>query len=824
MKTVLSRLLTIALLPALWFAEPLSSLAFADVNASTPYGEAISALEESGVIGGYNDGTFRPSATINRAEFLKIVLEAREDGGSFAGANCFPDVQHEWFAAYVCTAQEEGIVSGYSDGLFRPEQTINAVEAGKMIALSFKQDIQGDSSVWYEPYLRALESAKAIPPSITGLDRAITRGEMAEMIWRLKEGITDQPSIGYLNVKYPSIAVNFAEDVPQQARSCADITALAGETQNTYDGGREMMRTTGMPAMAPTAGESADASDFSQTNVQVEGVDEGDIVKTDGTYLYSISGNTVRIVDAVPANELREIGTIIFSSSDAFTPTDLYITDGTLVVLGTKQTTVLPMTDRRIMPQIWPYPSSMQRTEARIYSVSNPAHPSLSRRVTIDGSLASSRRISNRLYLVLSSPMLLRDPIPLAGSEDSTVLPRYTDTQIASSDRAVARCMDVTILPHIPSPEFITVATIPLTASSEDVHREVIVGSAENVYASLDNLYVAQTQWLYDWTRSGGSRERTNIFRFAFTDDGVDFESKGSVEGHVLNQFSMDEYDDSFRIATTSGNSWDQSNPSMNNLFVLSLSLEPLGSVEDIAPGEQITSVRFLSERAYMVTFQKIDPFFVLDLSDPANPEILGKLKIPGFSDYLHPYDATHILGFGKEAVEAKEGSFAWYQGMKVALFDVSDVSNPRELFRTVIGDRGTGSPLLQNHKALLFDKDRDLLSFPVTVYQIPESQKASGEASAYGSPVFQGAYVYRLTLEKGFELLGTLSHYAADTFLKAGDYWYNGGKDIERIVRIGDSLYTVSQSEVESFAFPSLETVGSAVFRMEPGMEDVKY
>jgi hypothetical protein len=232
-----------------------------------------------------------------------------------------------------------------------------------------------------------------------------------------------------------------------------------------------------------------------------------------------------------------------------------------------------------------------------------------------------------------------------------------------------------------------------------------------------------------------------------------------------------------------------------------------------------------MGDRAYMVTFKKIDPFFVIGLEDPRHPTILGKLKIPGFSDYLHPYDATHIIGFGKEAEDAKEGSFAWYQGMKIAVFDVTDVGNPKEMYREVIGDRGTSSPLLTNHKALLFDKERGLISFPVTVYQIPAEQKESGEPSAYGSPIFQGAYVYNFTLADGFELLGTITHYASDTFLKAGDYWYSGDKDISRIVRIAETLYTVSDSEVQSHAYPGITSEGSVVFEAKAGgVEDVVY
>jgi len=278
----------------------------------------------------------------------------------------------------------------------------------------------------------------------------------------------------------------------------------------------------------------------------------------------------------------------------------------------------------------------------------------------------------------------------------------------------------------------------------------------------------------------------------------------------------MDEHENTFRVATTIGQTWggidgSAQNASTNNLYILNMDMEHVGKVEALAPGETIYSVRFMGDRAYMVTFQKVDPLFVIDTSNPRSPKVLGKLKIPGYSDYLHPFDENHIIGFGKEAVEAKEGNFAWYQGMKLALFDVTDPTNPKELFKEQIGDRGTESPLLHNHKALLFDKERGLLSFPVTVAKIPDNQKTPGnEANAYGSPVFQGAYVYSLSLKDGFDLKGTITHYDdSDAFLKAGNYWYNGGRDVQRIVRIGESLLTVSNASVRSHSYPAVKEQG---------------
>ncbi|MFH0851313.1 MAG: beta-propeller domain-containing protein, partial [Candidatus Peregrinibacteria bacterium] len=725
----------------------------------------------------------------------------------------------EWFASYVCAAKEEGIVGGYPDGRFKPGQTINFVEAGKILSLAYGQQVES-SGQWYEGYARALESSKAIPSSVAGLEKPVTRGEMAEMMWRLSEGITDQPSKGYLNVKYPSLAVNLSSEQPQTAKSCGDLAAFAEESQQTgtwRNRGMMIEMTAPTGVMAPQAARAdgtaggGGTGDYSQTNVQVEGVDEADIVKTDGTYLYAVQDDIIRIIRAVPASAMQVVSMIDLNDS-SFSPSELYLDGDRLVVTGSMWKKQPYSIMQKIAPSIYPYPYGRQRTQVRLYDVSDRSNPKLSRELSFDGSLVSSRRIGDSMYLVMNHGFTWVGPMPLYREEN--VLPSYTDSAKGENDLPVAKCSDVTILPHVLEPEYLIVAVVPLTSATAEVKKEVVVGSAQNLYVSTDNLFVAATEWSYFWREgTGSSEEQTHLYRFALTDHGVSFKAKGTVPGHILNQFSMDEHEQSFRVATTQGQSWDSEHPSSSNLFVLNFDLEQVGSVTGIAPGEQIYSVRFLGDRTYMVTFKKTDPFFVFDTSDPRNPKILGKLKIPGYSDYLHPYDENHILGFGKEAVDSKEGNFAWYQGMKVALFDVTDPNNPKEMSKVTIGDRGTQSPLLYNHKALLFDRERHLLVFPVSVARIPDAEKARGswDSPAYGDTVFQGAYVYNVDLQGGLTLRGTITHYGADDILKSGSYLY--GKDIERIVRIGDALLSVGQDRVVSSVEQTLVPEGHVLY-----------
>lgn len=227
-----------------------------------------------------------------------------------------------------------------------------------------------------------------------------------------------------------------------------------------------------------------------------------------------------------------------------------------------------------------------------------------------------------------------------------------------------------------------------------------------------------------------------------------------------------------------------------------------------------------------MVTFKSVDPFFVLDLKDPTAPTILGALKIPGFSDYLHPYDENHIIGFGKETIEVSQntgqgilpgesgGSTAFYQGLKLAVFDVTDVAHPVEMFKTTIGDRGTDSEVLRNHKALLFDKERGILSFPVTLMEVadPSGINSKNAFPDYGQFTYQGAYVYHFDLVKGFTLRGKITHLKDEDILKSGQYYLNSSKAIERIIFIKDTLYTLSPEMIKANDLNSLQEKNSLI------------
>ena len=251
-------------------------------------------------------------------------------------------------------------------------------------------------------------------------------------------------------------------------------------------------------------------------------------------------------------------------------------------------------------------------------------------------------------------------------------------------------------------------------------------------------------------------------------------------------------------VAVTTGEVWSERQSSMSSLYVFDQNLQQLGVVSGLGKGESIFSVRFMQDRAYVVTFKKIDPFYVLDLSEPTNPQVLGELKIPGFSDYLHPYDENHIIGFGKNAADAPGEAFAWYQGLKIALFDVTNPTDPQVLHEVEIGDRGSESEALDNHKAFLFDRVKDLLVIPAEINNI--SDKSTPVASEYGTRVFSGFIAYSLNLDDGFVERGKVE------IDNDSDVYYWWGSRGSRSLYIGDYLINLANGKLHSSTLDRIE------------------
>jgi len=289
--------------------------------------------------------------------------------------------------------------------------------------------------------------------------------------------------------------------------------------------------------------------------------------------------------------------------------------------------------------------------------------------------------------------------------------------------------------------------------------------------------------------------EKTLIYKIEIDGLKINYKDVSEVPGYVLNQFSMDEFEGNFRIATTTGNIFGNG-VSLNHLYVLNSDLEIIGQVEDIAPGERIYSARFLEDKAYMVTFRQVDPLYVIDLSNPKSPEILGFLKVTGFSNYLHPIGNNLLLGIGREAtLEGRQ------QGLKISTFDVSDFENPKEVDSYVVEATGSYSQAEYEHKAVLFDDKRDLLVIPVSYSQ------QLGDKWEY----WQGAYVFTVT-DNDISLKGKIDH-KLDSQYRDGRigydvfYGYSYGY-ISRSLFIEDFLYTISNSLIKANAISDLKEI----------------
>ncbi len=874
---------------------------FPDVSGDYVNAQAIDYLKNAGVVSGYPDGTYKPTDEINRAEFTKIIVGSLYT--DVKGKNCFPDVKDEWFAPYVCTAKADGIIAGYPDGTFKPNDKINFSEASKIVANAYKISGTASGGQWFQPFVTALESKNDIPLSVENFDQNVTRDQMAEMVYRLKANVTDKATRTYNEIKGQGfVTVNSCATLKERFVEQGQYNGSTGGLGGGESTGVMMPVMEQAPAPAPTAvpvsattggGNSATkaadytssgaATDFSTTNLQVQGVDEGDVIKNDGRYIYFIKGNTIRIIDAYPADNMKEL--ISFSlgdNSETFNPSEMYVDGNYLTVVGSasisypqpipldSSTQVETTMVKSSMPvDVYPY-FGYSRTKVYVVDITDRSKPTVARSVEFDGSYNSSRKVGDTLYMVMNQyvnyPYYYAQPMMLdtsavsapgtsaAGVSTSTsasapveppdaIVPKMLDTKVGS-EQLIAPCSDIKIIPKPRNFNYIITAAVPLVDKTKDVTRSVIVGDSGDIYASTDSLYVASTDWGDGFYRPYGDYD-TMVYRFALGDAQIMFKNAGTVPGTILNQFSMDEYNGYFRIATTK-NEYVMGSEINNNVYVLNSAMQVVGKIEKIAPGEKLYSTRFMGKTAFMVTFKRVDPFFVLDLSDPKNPVIKGTLKIPGYSTYLQPYDDTHIIGFGNE-VDPKYADtdldslpYDALLGMKISLFDITDLSNPKEMSKDVIGDRGTYSDVLYNHKALLFDHDKGLMVFPVTVYEVPQQTACSdykystcptdcmkscvptsctdengirvctpdcegpdscvSTGAAYGKPVFDGAYVYNVNLTDGFTLKGKVSHYsdADQTALQTNGYT-DYEKTIQRAMYIGEYLYTVSQSAVKA-------------------------
>lgn len=602
-------------------------------------------------------------------------------------------------------------------------------------------------------------------------------------------------------------------------------------------------------------------TDYSQTNVQVAGVDEADIVKSDGKYLYVVSKKTVSILDAYPAADAQTLSTITLDSA----PTELYLNGSFLTLYGRQES----VSSKPFASDIRP---SSSYAFFKVYDLADKRKPKLVRDLTFEGQALDSRMVGEYVYFITTQPgdFVVEDyPIPMV-VEGNALLP---------VDGKRCNCPDVY---YVEQPSggyaFTTVTAINVTDVNQPIHADAyLLSGTETIYVSPENIYLAYTKnlpleqvYLETFIEVAEPKlpakqvsrireiqaasstlltdeeklmkiaaiaenvlgalpeaeqttitnemqtklkskiqvllpelEKTVIHKISFNKDKLELKGSGEVVGHLLDQFSMDEHDGYLRVATTKSQTWSEfeegATRSFNNVYVLDANLKVVGKVENLAKGEQIYAARFMQGRAYLVTFRQTDPLFVIDLRDPKKPAVLGELKVPGFSSYLHPYDETTLIGFGKQGTETGQ-----ITGLKLSLFDVSDVNNLKEIDTYEMGDAGSDSIALNDHKAFLFSGGKNLLVVPVTLRERTTEDR-------YSSTTTQGAMVFTLTKE-GFTFRKRIDHSEAggdSSSISAEGYSYYD-TTVKRSLYINEMLYTVSTKYVKMHNLDSLNEVKS--------------
>lgn len=619
------------------------------------------------------------------------------------------------------------------------------------------------------------------------------------------------------------LADRFNRDSKGYAYPVSDDTFLRGDVD--FSAPQEEATNSSDSAEGSTGGDGG----FSKTNNQVQGVDEADIVKTDGNYIYVASGKKVLVFDAKSPEDLDPINEIEFLGNIQ----GMFVDEGRLAIFGNSsryyafETGISGSSTPAgisISEEYYDIAPSRPQLVVQVLDTSDITNIKIERTISLDGYYNSARLIDGNLYLVSTyysgyyyesinaenviefMPHIADVPGKSFGEDD--FVPMADCDQVGSYDEY--------------GTEISTVLAIDLDAP-EARTTKVMVGGSGEIYMSSNNLYLTNLTYprveipkpepcpfLFGLPGCGLDTElppvtntvstsdyKTQIFRISIEGLNVEFAAKGEVEGNLLNQFSMDEHSGYFRIATTR-ESGERLRTTVNDLHVLDLEdMEEVGSVRDLAKGERIFSVRFMGDKAYMVTFRQVDPLFVIDLSQPSSPKVVGELKIPGFSDYLHPYDQDHILGFGKDA-----DTNGRVQGVKVALFDVSDPTNPIQLHEVKLGGVGSESEILRDHKALFFDREKDLLVIPII------------ETDSNYRPTFVGFKIFGVNVKEGFTEKAGIE-------VVSDKNRYNGLWNA-RSLFVDSTLYLVTQSNIQSVKLEGLEKISEYEFNDSLGFDQI--
>ncbi|MFH1262218.1 MAG: beta-propeller domain-containing protein [Pseudomonadota bacterium] len=511
-------------------------------------------------------------------------------------------------------------------------------------------------------------------------------------------------------------------------------------------------------APSDTSGSKSNASaPLGETNIQVAGVDELDIAKADGEFIFrtgtAYGTNQIEVLKRSPASSAAIVQKIDLGN---LTVLGLFLTPDKLIAITEDFTYGSPPLTG-LLSVAAPVPEqSRQSIHILFFARSSDGTLSKTDERTISGQVQTARLIGNRMHLVLTQYLgwiYPDEPTPEPLSLPAIGVAKSTETKFACN------CDGIWYEPIAGDPSnfeypiidsLLGVLTLNIDDPDSDPQGEWIAGaSASVIYASENNLFLA----------SGGWSDTLPIHQFQLgtADRKTQYVGSALVEGTLINQFAMDENKGHLRVATTFHGEENFARgvygTSQSEVSVFRLgkgNLERVGQVAGLGKGETIYAVRFLGDVGYVVTFKKVDPLYVVDLKDPTNPVVRGELKIPGYSSYLHPMKEGYLLAVGKDAEAALESDdFAWYQGMAMSIFDVRDLDNPKLVQKIGIGSRGTNSEALYDHKAFRYIPEKNLVVLPIDLYE-----DSIGQWN-YGTWTFSGFQIYSATVESGFSLVG---------------------------------------------------------------------
>lgn len=545
--------------------------------------------------------------------------------------------------------------------------------------------------------------------------------------------------------------------------STAD-SAVDSDFGVSANGSQEIATLEGGAASNGTDKAVASGAGYLDTNTREEEVGEADIVKTDGNYLYILYGNKIRILD-IRNPEMEELGTIrIGGNTD---PVELYVKDDRLVVFYNE--TVQKNSDQAEDSSA--YGADYQSyTVAETYDLSDRREPVSLGRVQIGGYYRTVRISGDYIYLFSDYYADYNATRKVAES----YIPTVQGKTIASN------CI---FLPGtIGTNQFLVVGSFSLKDPTQIIDSKAILSNGGDCYVSEDNIYVYE--YVYDEKED---YDQTLIRKISYKEGKLKGVAQTKIWGQVKDSFCIDEYDGNLRLVTTVNPVYHygkdggielydasvEENGSSNALYILDKKLNVTGKIEKLAPNEEVYSARFMGKTAYFVTYEQVDPLFSADLSDPENPKILGALKIPGFSDYLHGYGEGRLLGIGMETDEAGA-----QDGVKLSLFDISDPTDVTEVQKTVL-EGFYATDLSYNYKLAAIDSKQNLIGF-----------------SAYGDGTHY--FIYRYDEKEGFVCV---------LDKEVNSY----GSEI-RGLYVGDRFYLVQGNAVESFDLNTFDKIDDIV------------